>query len=288
MGKVDCWNPDIFYKLIMDNQESENMKLMKANRKIRRAIAKRETIYSRKEFLRDWKRIETTLEKVSRYPLIWKDPRIVKETDSIVVDKKLSSAKNHSRPRCFFDIELQNTKEKLGRIVFELYSDFVPRTCANFEAFCRGHNGLSYKGTSFFNILPGYWCQGGDVTKYNGTGGTSIYGETFQDENFNLRHARTGVLSMWSNGEHTNNSKFNLTFRKLRTMNGKRVVFGKVIKGLRNLFKIEELGAKSGKPLKTVVVGKCGVLDERKESLTWSIENKDSQMIELKEEQQSM
>lgn len=96
------------------------------------------------------------------------------------------------------------------------------------------------RNTPFHRIVLGYWCQGGDVTKFNGSGGTSIYGDSFENENFNLRHAGPGILSMCNN-DNTSDSKFNLTFRHLNTMNGKHVVFGKVVSGLSNIYKVRIL-----------------------------------------------
>ncbi|XP_017791990.1 PREDICTED: peptidyl-prolyl cis-trans isomerase E-like [Habropoda laboriosa] len=114
------------------------------------------------------------------------------------------------------------------------------------------------RNTPFHRIVSGYWCQGGDVTKFNGSGGISIYGESFENENYNLRHAGLGILSMCSENENTSNSKFNLTFRQLKTVDGKHVVFGKVIAGLSNIYKIEEFGTKTGKPFKRIIISNCG------------------------------
>lgn len=94
------------------------------------------------------------------------------------------------------------------------------------------------RNTPLHRIVTGYWCQGGDVTKYNGSGGMSIYGESFPNENYHLRHAGPGILSMYNDNQNTCNSKFNLTFRQLETVDGKHVVFGKVIKGLSNIYKV--------------------------------------------------
>ena len=175
----------------------------------------------------------------------------------------LETMKPSARTRCFFDIEIQGDEQKLGIIQFELYDDVVPQTCANFVELCRGTtNGFSYKNTPFHRIVLGYWCQGGDVTKFNGSGGTSIYGDSFENENFNLRHAGPGILSMCNN-DNTSDSKFNLTFRRLDTMNGKHVVFGKVISGLSNIYKIEEFGTQTGKPTKTIIVSNCGVIPRK-------------------------
>lgn len=95
-----------------------------------------------------------------------------------------------------------------------------------------------YRHTPFHRIVAGYWCQGGDVTKFNGTGGTSIYGDSFDNENFELRHVASGVLSMCPNDNGRNDSKFNLTFKRLETMDGNRVVFGRVIAGMANVHKV--------------------------------------------------
>ncbi|XP_076236040.1 uncharacterized protein LOC143180294 [Calliopsis andreniformis] len=122
----------------------------------------------------------------------------------------------------------------------------------------------SKKNTPFHRIVSGYWCQGGDITKFNGSGGSSIYGDSFENENFNLRHAGPGVLSMYSNNENKNDSKFNLTFKRLDTMNGKHVVFGKIISGFSNIYKIEEFGTKTGKPIKTIIISNCGIIPRKK------------------------
>lgn len=94
------------------------------------------------------------------------------------------------------------------------------------------------RNTPFHRIVSGYWCQGGDVTKFNGSGGASIYGESFENENYNLRHAGPGILSIYSEDGNKCNSKFNLTLRQLETVDGKHVVFGKVIAGLANIYKV--------------------------------------------------
>jgi cyclophilin family peptidyl-prolyl cis-trans isomerase len=94
------------------------------------------------------------------------------------------------------------------------------------------------RNTPFHRIVSGYWCQGGDVTKFDGSGGTSIYGESFEKENFEMRHTGPGILSMCNNDEDRNDSKFNLTFRELKTADGDKVVFGRVIEGMVNLYKV--------------------------------------------------
>ena len=117
-----------------------------------------------------------------------------------------------------------------------LTSNFQKFSTKTFDLFV-----LLVRGTPFHRILPGYWCQGGDVTKFNGSGGTSIYGDTFPDENFQMKHSEPGILSMCAYNKNSNNSKFNLTFKRLESMDGKRVVFGKLIAGLRALREVQNV-----------------------------------------------
>lgn len=174
-----------------------------------------------------------------------------------------------AHPRCYLDISIGGELE--GRLVIELYSDVVPKTAENFRALCTGEKGigphtgapLHYKGVCFHRIIRGFMLQGGDISAGNGTGGESIYGLKFEDENFELKHGRKGMLSMANTGPDTNGSQFFITTTRTSHLDGKHVVFGKVIKGMGVVRAIEHVTTLEGDcPSLDVVIVDCGEIPD--------------------------
>uniref|UniRef100_A0A2K5QJY2 Peptidyl-prolyl cis-trans isomerase D n=1 Tax=Cebus imitator TaxID=2715852 RepID=A0A2K5QJY2_CEBIM len=186
---------------------------------------------------------------------------------------------NPSNPRVIFDVDIGG--ERVGRIVLELFADIVPKTAENFRALCTGEKGIGpvmtgkplyFKGCPFHRIIKKFMIQGGDFSNQNGTGGESINGEKFEDENFHCKLDREGLLSMANAGRNTNGSQFFITTVPTPHLDGKHVVFGQVIKGIGVARILENVEVKGEKPAKFCIIAECG---ELKEGDGWGIFPKD-------------
>ncbi|NXG03116.1 RBP2 ligase, partial [Sakesphorus luctuosus] len=161
-----------------------------------------------------------------------------------------------TNPVVYFEVSADD--EPLGHITMELFSNIVPRTAENFRALCTGEKGFGFKNSCFHRIVTDFVCQGGDITNYDGTGGRSIYGAAFEDENFEVKHTGPGLLSMANKGRDTNNSQFFITLKKAEHLDFKHVVFGFVKDGMDVVKKIESFGSPKGLVNGRIVITDCG------------------------------
>ncbi|XP_049859929.1 peptidyl-prolyl cis-trans isomerase A-like isoform X1 [Schistocerca gregaria] len=248
-------------------RKKDEKRKSKENRYYFKKIKDSATHHRREDQTNEWKREQVFMKHLCKRPVLW---TLKKERDILLIggpECEAAGAPRRSvpkpvvdfklRPRCFFDLQIDNDI-RLGRIIFELYGDYVPKAAANFLSMCKGCDGLTYKGSCFHRIIPGLMCQGGDITEFNGSGGMTIFGEVFSKENYSLKHGGIGVLSMTGVSPTKISSLFNITFRELHALDGSSVVIGKVLKGINTLLKIEEFGYRTGKPRKKVVIAKCG------------------------------
>eukprot|EP00920_Eleutheroschizon_duboscqi_P021962 GHVT01052918.1.p1 GENE.GHVT01052918.1~~GHVT01052918.1.p1 ORF type:complete len:213 (-),score=6.72 GHVT01052918.1:800-1438(-) len=208
-------------------------------------------------------RILKSFDALKHVGTILRGPRHSLPTKTYCDHRCFAAMANRINPNVFFEVNIG--PERAGRIVFELFSDVVPRTAENFRALCTGekksrgdNQPLHYKGSIFHRIIPQFMLQGGDFTAGNGTGGESIYGPSFADENFVLKHDQPGLLSMANAGPNTNGSQFFVTIVPTPWLDGKHTVFGKLISGHETVEKIEATGTAKGNPLQVVKIVDCG------------------------------
>jgi len=164
------------------------------------------------------------------------------------------------KKRVYMDISIGGQAK--GRIKIGLFEDDVPKTVANFIALAQKSKPDGYKGSSFHRIIKGFMAQGGDFTSGDGMGGKSIYGEKFEDENFDLKHLGPGFLSMANNGKNSNGSQFFITFKRTEWLDGKHVVFGRVIDGFDVVTAMENVSTTNDKPNEDVVITDMGLIED--------------------------
>lgn len=184
--------------------------------------------------------------------------------------------------KVFLDITIGGMS--IGRIIIRLYDDILPRTCENFKCLCTGEKGvgkvtgqpLTYEGSIFHRIIPGFMCQGGDFSNRNGTGGESIYGGKFADEGFPIRHTRAGIVSMANSGPNSNGSQFFITTVPTPHLDGKHVAFGEVVEGMDVVAKMEQVECVNNKPiaLQQIVIRACGLVEKHKKQERKEVKHK--------------
>ncbi|XP_057664053.1 peptidyl-prolyl cis-trans isomerase F, mitochondrial-like [Diorhabda carinulata] len=262
-GWVDCYNPWAYSR--KDDWLSYERKMKqndKENKMLYKMLLNSESYYSKKDMDKRWENIMEKMSHSCKFPLIItkavNHDAILKSEPSISSGLNLPQKDTPNRPKCFLEFKVRDG-EYLGKVIIQLYFDYVPVTVQNFMELCRGEK-LSYKNCLVHRIVRGQFLETGDITLGTGRGGTSIYGKTFREENHVLKHTKAGVVSMKRLPPNENNSQFVITLTKMEQLDHKNVVFGNVVKGFGNLLKIQNYGRKIGKPYVDIIICNCGLL----------------------------
>ncbi|XP_060046642.1 probable inactive peptidyl-prolyl cis-trans isomerase-like 6 isoform X2 [Erinaceus europaeus] len=185
--------------------------------------------------------------------------------EALTMDYSAKFLRNTKHTFVFLDISIDGNP--VGRLIFELYCDACPKTCTNFQVLCTGKAGLShsgirlhYKGSIFHRLVQNGWIQGGDIVAGRGDDGESIYGRTFEDENFSVPHNKRGIIGMANKGPHSNGSQFYITFQSTPYLDRKHVAFGQLIEGTETLQKLESVPTENERPVQQCVITNCGDL----------------------------
>ncbi|CAE6421885.1 unnamed protein product [Rhizoctonia solani] len=176
-----------------------------------------------------------------------------------MIFRRFKSTAAMASKNVFFKVSIGSSDA--GRIVMKLYDDVVPKTARNFRELATGQHGFGYAGSTFHRVIPKFMIQGGDFTAHNGTGGKSVYGPRFADENFALRHTKPGLLSMANAGPNTNGSQFFITTVVTSWLDGKHVVFGEVVEGMDVVKAIEAKGTDNGLPREMIKITASGTVE---------------------------
>ncbi|CAE6424482.1 unnamed protein product [Rhizoctonia solani] len=176
-----------------------------------------------------------------------------------MIFRRLKSTSTTGAKNVFFKVNIGS--REAGKIVMKLYDDVAPRTTRNFRELATGQNGFGYTGSTFHRVIPKFMIQGGDFTAHDGTGGKSIYGPRFKDENFALRHTKPYLLSMANAGPNTNGSQFFITTVVTPWLDGKHVVFGEVVEGKKVVEEIESMGSDGGRPRELIKITESGTVE---------------------------
>ncbi|XP_060856217.1 uncharacterized protein LOC132933962 [Metopolophium dirhodum] len=265
-GKTDCFRSKLSNsKIKVKNNEVNIIKLnqakLKENFELLDRILHVKPQVDFNEMEEHYKKHVELIMLMSKFPESYKNK---KYHDPLIINTELPKSIRIKKSKCYLDIKDLTENRRLGRMTIEVYDSVVPKTTDNFKMLCQQRSDeLDYSGTQIFRVVPGLFCLAGDVEYSIGLGGLSATkGERyFNDENYALSHNAPGTLSMYNFEKNENASQFMITFKPLTVLNGRHVVFGRVIGGMKTLRLIEDLGFATGKPKHKIVISKCGTFN---------------------------